>query len=226
MKIALVAGATGLVGSHLCRQLASADSPYDRVVALTRRPLDFSLPKLVDERADFGQLDSLDLGPVDAAFCTLGTTIKTAGSKEAFRLVDRDYVAAFARFAKRSGASSFALLTSVGADPHASNFYLQVKGEAEEAVEAVGFQSLAIFRPSFLRGDRKEVRPGERIAIPIFKAIQWALVGPLRQYRAIDAEVVAQAMAASSISPAPGIRVRFYDEIVGLAGNSYNGVAI
>src|SRR5580698_6590415 len=113
MRTAVVAGATGMVGSELCRQLVSANSGFDRVAALTRRPLDFSSPKLIEQKSDFGALNQIDIGPVEAAFCTLGTTIKTAGSEEAFRLVDYDYVVEFARFARNAGAKMFVLLTSV-----------------------------------------------------------------------------------------------------------------
>jgi len=107
MKTAVIAGATGMIGRELCGQLASEASGFDRVVAITRRPLDFSLAKVVEHRADFGQLDQVEIDPVDAAFCTLGTTMKTAGSREAFRLVDYDYAVAFARFSKRAGARTF-----------------------------------------------------------------------------------------------------------------------
>ena len=97
---AAVAGSTGLVGRELCLQLAR-EPQLNRVVALTRRPLDFSFSNLVEQRADFGRLDDLDIGPIDTAFSALGTTIKLAGTREAFRLVDFDYTVAFARFARK-----------------------------------------------------------------------------------------------------------------------------
>jgi len=221
MKTAVVAGATGLVGSQLCRQLAASESGFDRVVALTRRPLDFSLPGLVEQQVDFEQLDQLDLGRrVDAAFCTLGTTIKAAGSREAFRLVDYDYVVAFARFAKRSGATAFGLLTSVASTPTSPYFYLQVKGQSEKAVEAVGFPSLSIFRPSVLIGERVPPRKGERLGAAVGNAIRWALVGGLRKYRGIPAEQVAAGMAASALQASAGTCVFHYDDIVKIAAQS------
>jgi uncharacterized protein YbjT (DUF2867 family) len=218
MKTAVVAGASGMIGSELCRQLAREDSGFDRVVALTRRPLDLSFEKVVEQRAELGRLDVLaDIGPFDAAFCTLGSTIKVAGSREAFRLVDYDYVVAFARFAKGAGAKTLVLLTSVDSNPKSPNFYLQVKGEAELAVEGVGFESVYFMRPSFLMGVRREVRTGERIGITVTKVVQFGLVGVLRKYRPIRAEMVAGGMVGAALESTRGRRVCHYDEIVGLS---------
>lgn len=213
MKTAVIAGATGMIGSELCRQLARDDSGFDRVVALTRRPLDFSLAKVVEQRADFGRLDVLDIGPVDTAFCTLGTTMKAAGSPEAFRLVDYDYAVAFARFARKAGARTFCLLTSVDASPKSSVFYLKVKGEVELAVEAVGFESLYTFRPSLLLGERRESRAGEKIAEAVAKVMQFALIGRLRKYRAISAEALAGGMIRMARHPVAGRHICHYDEM-------------
>jgi uncharacterized protein YbjT (DUF2867 family) len=207
-----------MIGSELCRQLSSEGSGFDRVVALTRRPLDFSFPKIIEQRVEVGQLDQLDdAGPFDAAFCTLGTTIKTAGSQEAFRLVDYDYVVAFARFAKRAGVATFVLLTSVGAKRDSGNFYLRVKGEVEAAVEALAFPSLYIFRPSFLMGQRREFRQGEKAGIAAAKALQFALIGPFRKYRPITSETVAAGMRQAALEAAPGRHVCHYDDIVALS---------
>ncbi len=214
MKTAVIAGATGMIGSELCRQLAQDDSGFDRVVALTRRPLDFSFSKVVERRADFGRLDLLDIGPIDTAFCTLGTTMKTAGSPEAFRLVDYDYALAFARFARKAGARTLVLLTAVDAAPTSRNFYLQVKGELELAVDGVGFENLYIFRPSFLIGNRREVRTGEKLGIAVAKAIQFVFIGALRKYRPISAEAVAAGMCRAARRPEGGRHVWHYSEIV------------
>ena len=142
------------------------------------------------------------------------TTMKTAGSPEAFRLVDYDYVVGFARFARKCGARTFVLLTSVDSTPKSRSFYLQVKGEAEQAVETVGFESLYIFRPSFLIGNRREVRTGERIGIRAAKALQFVLIGSLRKYRPITAETVASAMSKAAEQAEHGVHVWHYDEIV------------
>lgn len=218
MKTAVIGGATGLVGTELCRALVSADSEFDRVVALTRRPLDFSFggAKLIGRQvADLGSLEDLDLGgPVDAGFSTLGTTIKVAGSEAAFRKVDFDYVVSVAKLARRCGARTFVLLTSVDADAKSSNFYLRVKGEVEDAVAELGFESLAIMRPSFLMGDRKESRPGEKIGIAVARALEFLLVGRFRKYRPIRVEDVARAMARAAREAKPGRHVYHYDELV------------
>ncbi|HEY3741102.1 MAG TPA: NAD(P)H-binding protein [Bryobacteraceae bacterium] len=218
MKTAVVAGATGMIGSELCRQLALPDSGFDRVVALTRRPLDFSYPNLTEQRADLGKLDDLQgIGPFDAAFCTLGTTIKIAGSEQAFRLVDYDYVVAFARFAKRMGVKTFVLLTSGGANAKSRYLYLRVKGEAETAVEALGFASLYIFQPSILMGNRREVRPAERIGIAVAKVVQYVLVGPLRKFRGISSEHVAGGMRGAALESKQGRTICLYDDIIRLS---------
>ena len=218
MKTAVIAGASGMIGIELCRQLALENSGFDRVVALTRRPLDFSFPKLEERQAELGRLGALDLGGgMDVAFCSLGTTIKVAGSPEAFRLVDYDYVVAFARFAKAAGARVFVLLTSVDASANSGNFYLRVKGEAELAVEAVGFESLYVFRPSFLMGARREVRVGERLGIVAAKALSFALVGPLRKYRPMLSEVLAGGMRGAALEARAGRHVCQYDDIVKLS---------
>jgi uncharacterized protein YbjT (DUF2867 family) len=223
MKTAVVAGSSGMIGSELCRQLALANSGFDRVVALTRRPLDFSYPKVTEQKADLGRLDQIDVRPVDAAFCALGTTIKAAGSQEAFRSVDYGYVVEFARFAKSTGAKTFVLLTSVDSSPKSPNFYLRVKGEAESAVEAAGFASLYIFRPSLLMGNRKELRTGERIGIVAARALAFALVGPLRKYRAMEAETVAGGMRGAAMESRPGRTICHYGDIIRLSGQDPNG---
>jgi uncharacterized protein YbjT (DUF2867 family) len=214
MKNAVVAGSTGMIGKQLCLQLARSPD-VNRVVALTRRPLDFSCPSnLVERIADFGQLGRIDPGgDIDTAFCTLGSTIKLAGSQEAFRLVDFDYTIAFARFARKAGARTFVLLTSVDSSSDSRNFYLRVKGDAEKSVASVGFESLYLARPSFLMGDRQQSRTGEKIGITIARAFQFALVGPLRKYHPIEASVLAAGMIAAAQRSEPGQHILHYDKL-------------
>jgi uncharacterized protein YbjT (DUF2867 family) len=180
-----IAGASGLVGSHLLTLLLRE---FDQVAAVTRRPLGVSAPHL--REIAFGST----LPAIDAAFCCLGTTIKKAGSQEAFRSIDFGAVVDFAKAARAAGASRFAVVSSVGASPASSNFYLRVKGETEEALRTVGFERLAVMRPSFLLGDRKESRLGEKMGIAVAKAVGPLLVGPLQQYRAVEASRVAATM--------------------------------
>ena len=162
MSTAAVVGGTGLVGSHLARLLAG-DSGYERVLSLTRRATGLTLPGLDERVIDFERLagdpETFDPIECDSAFCTLGTTIKVAGSEDAFRRVDLDYVEAFARAARVGGARRFLMVSSIGADAASRNFYLSVKGRAEDAVRAAGFESGGVFRPGVLLGERAEKRP-------------------------------------------------------------------
>jgi len=201
---ALVAGASGLVGGFLLDALL--ESPlYAEVHSLGRRPLPKQHPRLAQHTVDFARLSDVELPPVDDAFCTLGTTIKKAGSQEAFRAVDHDAVLAFAKAARQAGARRFVVVTALGANPHSRVFYNQVKGEVEEALKSVGFESLVILRPSLLLGERAERRPGEHAAIVLSKAL-----GPLlRPFggRPIEARTVARAMLSLASDAPPGVRV-------------------
>ena len=206
--IALVAGGTGLVGGHVLRQLA-ADPRYAAVHALVRRPLP---PHLQADgvRAIVVDYDALDRHGADLAadhvFCALGTTIRVAGSREAFRRVDLEYPAAVARLARERGARHFSLVSSVGADPGSRVFYARTKGEVEEAVRAVGYPSAAAFRPSMLGGDREESRPLERLG-------QWLAALLPGRYRLVDAADVARAMIAVAAREEAGWRVVESEEI-------------
>ena len=125
---------------------------------------------------------------------SLGTTIATAGSKEAFYKVDHDLVIDFAKNAKDAGAKTFALVSSVGANPKTSNFYLKVKGETEKDLEAMGFESLIILRPSMLMGERKEFRLGELIGKGAMTLLNPIMIGSLSKYKGIQGKTVANAM--------------------------------
>jgi uncharacterized protein YbjT (DUF2867 family) len=220
MPTAFIAGASGLVGHSLLDQLLAAPE-YDRVVSLGRRQLeDVSHPKLQQALVDFGALDGAVAGrSCDDAFCCLGTTIRRAGSREAFRAVDHAAVLAFAWAARRQGARRLFVVTALGADPESRIFYNRVKGETEVALEVLGFETLAIFRPSLLLGKRRELRPGERVMIPVFWLAEPLLVGRLRKYRAIQAEVVARAMLRCSFGRGgQGLLVFPSDEIQDLGG--------
>lgn len=214
---ALLAGATGLVGGHCLNQLLS-DSPFEKVVVISRRPL-----SVTDDRLQVvvTPLERLPLElPVAgrAALCALGTTLARAGSQEAFRKVDHDGVVAFARWARAGGARTFVLISSTGADPRARTFYLRVKGEAEEAVGALGFPRLVILRPGLLMGDREERRTGERVAQAVFRLVNPIMKGPLGRVRGIDAQRVAAAMLVAAASDEPGRIVWHNDQIEAAAG--------
>lgn len=216
-RSAWVAGATGLIGSFLVDHLL-ADDHYRRVEALLRRPLD-GRDGLVQRQVDFGDLTSVESdAPVDDAFCCLGTTLKTAGSREAFRRVDLDYVVSFATAAQRLGAHRLMLISSIDASSGSNNLYLRVKGEAEEALAGLGFQALHILRPSLLLGPRRERRPGEKLATLTLPLISPLLLGRLRRYRPIQADTVARAMIGAAQSK-DGHHVHTYDGLVRLAAS-------
>ncbi|MBA3849493.1 MAG: hypothetical protein C0502_05785 [Opitutus sp.] len=217
MRTALIAGASGLVGRYLLDLLTGAPE-YERVVAVARRPLEVEHPKLVEVVTAFDALDKLPR-PLhgDDAFCCLGTTIRKAGSREAFRAVDQGAVLAFAWAAQRGGAKRFFLVSSLGADPESRFFYTRLKGETEQALQVMGFETLAIFRPSLLLGPRAEYRFGERLSAVGLALAGRLLVGGWRKYRAIHAATVARAMvAASSGRGAQGVLVFPSDKIADL----------
>ena len=217
-RTALIAGATGLTGQQLLKQLL-ADARYTEVHVLVRRHVFAPHTKLIEHIVDLAALPNLPTLPksADDAFCCLGTTIKIAGSKAAFRIVDFDYVVNFARAAKKSGAQRFVVMSSLGANARSSVFYTQVKGEMEEALREIGFAELHIFQPSFLIGNRAESRPGERVGIAAFQLISPLLFGPARKYRAIEVTDVARAMISAAWLQKSGAHVYLSNEIQKMA---------
>lgn len=216
-RVALVTGATGAVGQALWPLLA-ASGRYRQVVVLARRPQE-DLPANVEWRAiDFERLADEPLPAVDDAFCALGTTMKRAGSREAFRKVDFEYVLATGRAARAAGATRFVLNSSVGADPGTRNFYLKVKGEAEAALAELGFTTLALVRPSLLLAERDDRRPGEEVAAALAPLFNPLLRGGLSRYKAVDVETVARAMLGAAHELPAGRHVLEHADILRLAG--------
>jgi len=202
MTIALLAGATGLVGGE-CLRLLAADDAISVVRVLVRRPLppQGKGPRVKELRTDFADLHGHpEWFRVDWAFCALGTTMKKAGSREAFRRVDYDYPLAIAKAARAQGVSHFLLVSAMGANALSPIFYNRVKGELEEAVRALGFASLTIARPSLLLGDRQEWRMGEEVA----KRIGWLFPSGSRP---VKASQVASALVHAAHDPARGVHV-------------------
>lgn len=202
--VALVAGATGAVGRRLLeRLLARPDGT--RVVALARAPAARRHPRLEWRRAELDALGPALAGlAVDEAYCCLGTTMRTAGSRAAFRAVDLEGVAAFAAAARACGAGFLGLVSAAGADPASRNFYLRTKGEAEARVAALGFARLAIMQPGLLRGPREEFRLGERVGQLVAPLSDVLLLGPLARYRSVALDTVAAALDAARGLP-PGV---------------------
>jgi uncharacterized protein YbjT (DUF2867 family) len=197
MTTLMLVGATGLVGGAVLRQ-AQADARITRIVAPTRRKLP-PHPKLENPLVDFEHLPAdAAWWAVDAVICTLGTTIRKAGSQESFRQVDHDYPLAVAKLARQHGARAFALNSATGADPRSRFFYNRVKGEVEEAIRGIGFPSLTIVRPALIGGDRKESRPAEFVAMRLLR-----LAEPLlpRRYRVVPHERIATALLEAITAP-------------------------
>ena len=215
-RSALVLGATGLVGG-LCLDLLLEDPAWSRVAVLARRPSGRTHPRLAEVVADFERLEAhAEAFAVDAVFCCLGTTIRKAGSQEAFLRVDHDYPVAAARLASARGARRFLLVTALGADAGSRVFYNRVKGEVERDVSALPFEGVALLRPSLILGDRAERRTAEALAQRLAPLAAPLLVGPLRKYRAIDATAVARAMVRLAKDGFRGVRVVENDEIASI----------
>ncbi|AMA44553.1 NAD(P)H-binding protein [Pseudomonas monteilii] len=200
----LLAGATGLTGEHLLDRLLN-EPTVSRVLAPTRRPLvaHAHLENPVGEPAQV--LEQLE-GPVDIAFCCLGTTLKQAGSEAAFRAIDLDLVVAFAARARALGARHLLVISAIGADPESSIFYNRVKGEMEQALRAQDWPQLTLARPSLLIGERLEPRLAERIAAPLSRLVPG-------KYHGIEACVLARALWRLALEEQDGVRVVESDEL-------------
>lgn len=209
MKTAIVLGATGLIGKKVTEHLLKNDN-YSTVIILVRKPLNINHPKLKQHIFYYDAIDNTLLKG-DDLFCCLGTTIKTAGSKEAFRKVDLDYVVNVAKASKVNGINHFAVISAMGANKNSTVFYNQIKGEMEESIKAVGFNSTYIIRPSLLLGDRKEFRFGELIGK--FFMITLSFLIP-KKYRAIYDVQVAFAMIHFMNQTERGFFVKENDELL------------
>ena len=208
-RSAVLLGASGLVGGHLLRLLAS-DPAYGEVRAFTRRPLGLSAGSVKEATVDFDRPESYrgHLVGVEDVFCCLGTTIKTAGSQKEFRKVDFEVPVTVAREARAAGAGRYLIVTAVGSNAKSSVFYNRVKGETEDALRTLEFpRGLQIFHPSLLLGERTESRPGERVASVLMRAARPLLAGGLARYRAIEALDVARAMRAAAARDVGGVEV-------------------
>ncbi|KVW16013.1 NAD-dependent dehydratase [Burkholderia cepacia] len=207
MKLLLV-GATGLVGRHVL-EVALADARVDQVIVLARRPLS-PHPKMRAIEVDFDHLPDAADWHADAVICTLGTTMRAAGSKAAFRRVDHDYPLAVARLAHRHGTPAYVLNSALGADPASSIFYNRVKGEVEQALAGVGFASLTYVRPGLIGGSRDEFRLGERLMVFALNAARPVLPA---KWRVNPASRIARALLDAAIDARPGVQVIASDRL-------------
>ncbi|AOP34468.1 nucleoside-diphosphate sugar epimerase [Leptospira tipperaryensis] len=210
-KIALVAGASGLIGKYLLEELSHCGD-YSKIYALVRRAGSITGAEEIVSDYDTLSATSLPKGITDV-FCSLGTTISKAGSQENFRKVDYEYVLKLAKLTKSAGAKSFLVVSALGADFKSMVFYNRVKGEMERDLEKVGFSFTGIFRPSLLEGEREENRFGETVGHLLFKVVNPFLLGGTRKYRSIHGRTVAKAMITIAQKEPAGVRILESDRI-------------
>jgi uncharacterized protein YbjT (DUF2867 family) len=205
-RVALLAGASGLVGSRLLPLLLGA-TEYSRVLALTRRPLLLDHARLANRVVRFDASLEKQLAGMrcNDAFCCLGTTLKEAGGQQGFRAVDQDLVLKIARVAQAAGAERLVVMSSVGADETSKNFYLRVKGETERGLERLQIAALDIMQPSVLLGLRRNVRPLEFLAQGVLWCLNPLLLGNLARYRGMAAGDVAAAMLGAARAGRRGV---------------------
>lgn len=206
-------GATGLVGGELFLMLSQIGE-VKNIKAVTRKPLG-KIPQRSENIVM--NLDHMETQAealkAEVFVCCLGTTIKTAGSQEAFRKVDYDYVMSFARVAEKVGAKKFLVVSAMGADASSGIFYNKVKGQMERDLKALKIPQIEIFQPSLILGDRKEHRSGEALAQKLSPWVNPLLVGPLKKYRAIEATTIAKAMTIAILDFHPGAHTYRSDKI-------------
>lgn len=208
----IVAGASGLVGAELLTHLL-ADARFTAVNLVARRPSPEKHSKMYEQLISFDDLPNLQLPQADVAFCCLGTTIKKAGSKEAFKKVDHEYIVAFAQACARAGVRTFVLVSALGAQAQSAIFYNRVKGQTEDDIQKIGFLRLVVLRPSLLLGKRHESRPVEYFAQVISRSLTPLMIGPLARSRPIEAHQVAVRMIAEGLKEQRGSFVILNHEI-------------
>ncbi len=211
----MIAGATGLVGHYLL-EVVLAEPRYTRVVTLGRRASGRTHPKLVEHELEFDDLHRhLSWMTGDDIFCCLGAPLARSTPRAEYRRVDHGYVAKLAYHARQAGAQRFLLITSAGTAPHVPNFFLRVKADAEASVAVLDYPSLQVFRPSMLLGKRPDEAPRwlEKLGGVVSWVLSPLLVGPLRAYRPLRAQVLARAMVQAALQGRPGQHVHGYDEI-------------
>ncbi len=202
-KSALVLGATGVVGRELVRELCENEN-YDKIIVWARRELKFSHEKLETQIVNFSDVKNMPPREIDEIFCALGTTMKQAGSREAFLRVDVDYVYAAAKWGKAAGVRCFVLVSAPGANEDSPSFYLRAKGRIERCVSELGFDSLQIVRPPIILGERSDARPLERLAAAVFKLLPACVLG---KFRPLSGASIARAMINAASSDARGVQI-------------------
>lgn len=220
---ALLAGASGLVGSHILLLLL-AEPAYTEVVALVRKPLaengkPLAHPKLVQRVVDFSQLTEENVAGADKVFSALGTTAANAGTKEKQRTVDYQYPLELGRVCLAAGAQHYLLVSAAGVSAESRVFYSRLKGELERDLAGLGYPALTIARPSLILGERAEQRWAEGLSKAVMPwAVDPLLRGGWRRYHSISAEMIAQALVRRSLADFSGVEILEYDGMMAAAG--------
>lgn len=217
-QVGVVVGATGLVGGNLVRLLIK-NNDFEKIIVVSRRPFNGQNQKVINKVVNFEDNDDLvnSFEKADVIFCTVGTTQKKVGGNEAaYRKVDYDIAFNMAKTGIQKRVEQFILVSAVGADRNASNFYLRLKGEVEEAISSLGYPSLYILRPSILLGKRNEFRLGETIGKAVMRSASFLFFGAMRKYYPVKAKELAQAMISATKEKKPGVHMLYYDEMMKL----------
>ena len=219
-QVAVVLGASGLIGSHLVNRLCKDDA-FAKIIIITRRNFSHRSTKVINKVVDFNNRTDIinAFEKADVVFCAIGTTQKKAGGdKVVYRKVDFDIPVNVAKVAFDKGVEQYVLVSSVGASSASGNFYLNLKGQVEEAISSIGFKSVYLLRPSILLGRRKETRPGESVGKVVMSTVSKLLVGSMSKYRPISADDVAGAMVRAGKERKPGSHFLYYKEMIGKDG--------
>jgi uncharacterized protein YbjT (DUF2867 family) len=212
-KKAIIAGASGSIGNSLVKQLLTNET-YTEVLVLVRRDLGIKHPKLQQLVLNFEEINNYATQITgDVVFCCLGTTKSQTPDQGEYRKIDYQYPLDIAWIAQTNGARSYHLISAIGADKNSSTFYIRTKGEVERDLKAVPFESIHIYRPSLLDGERKQHRILEKISNVVMRVINPLLFGGLKKYRSIRVSTVARAMILNSMEEKKGVFVYESDRI-------------
>ena len=213
MKTALIIGSTGLIGSQLLNLLLDSND-YLKVITFVKRDTGIKHPKLTQHIIDFDKPETYkELVVGDDFFCTIGTTIKKAGSKKAFRKVDFEYPRQFAAFALQNKVQKYFIISSLDADANSGNFYLKTKGEIQDFLKDCNFESVTVLQPSLLLGNRTEFRLGEKVGAFFMKTLSFLFFGNLKKYKPIESETVAKALLKIAQTNNKGFKIYESDAI-------------
>lgn len=214
-KSALVLGSSGLIGSLLLEKLFNHPD-YSTIITIVRKPQQINHPKLIEIVTDFNSDINLDdIETINSIFSCLGTTRKKTPDLDAYHKIEVDIPNQFAKLGNQKGLTKFHYISAVGANANSSNFYLKMKGEAEETLQKNTIKQLFLYRPSLLIGNRAEYRLAENISAKIFPLINFFLRGNLSKYKSIEAEKVAQSLLENDLQlNSEKVSVLYYNEII------------